>query len=311
MTNVKSNLFLKAGLFFLLSVVVTGCSPVDYFNNTFLNEFQPLGYTSLNTIEGRGPLNIVVENLTEEARHQESAVFTINYIDQQGNYQTLTTPPLNAVPLDQRDPNSPDFDPSYRSIIVLDCGIREMWFSGTVYRTKIVEKEETIDLGNDKSQDISFVSASVVKFTDPNSEIELSTSEFSSIDAPQMPPFHLQQTKHFKCGDIIVVGLLDQRTGNQRIDLQTYSDGVNYVDLNSIPYVISEGDPNLFPPGTNPRFVFNPTHSLIMQEYVYPKGYVILPLTIPNMTGIDQAYSVLLQMAAELANQKTTTTTKR
>ncbi len=308
MTRMKSNPFLAMGLCCLLGLVLGGCAPFDFFNHDFLNEFQPLGITSLNTLQGAGPINLVLENLSEEARHQETAVFTIYYIDAQGNQQTVTTKPLKAVPVDKRDPSKANFDPSYRTIVVLDCGVREIWFSGTVYRTRFVGQEETVDLGNQQSVDISYTTSYIVRTPSDLSvpATKMTTTDFEALSAVQMPPFHLQQTKHFKCGDIIVVGLLDQRTGNQTIDLVDFDDEITYTDLNSLSeqyYHIDPNDPNS-PANSNVRYgrwIFDPAHSFFFEEYVYPKGYIIIPLTVPNMEGIDQAFDILVQMAAQFA----------
>jgi hypothetical protein len=311
MTRLKSRTLLMAGICCLWGMALTGCSIADYFNPTFLDTFQPLGINSLNTIEGKGPVNVVVENVTTEAKHQESALITVIYMDAQGKTLSLTSQPLNAVPEAKRNPLNANFDDSFRDTLVFDCGIQQILFTGTVYRTKIVENKQTIDLGNNKSQDINYITASVIRVPADlfKPATQMITSVQDTFTAVQVPSVPLLLTKHFQCGDVILVGLLDQRTRNQMIDLQTYE--AAYTDLNSLAVnlVPDPNDPNaipnpsLFPSGPNPQFIFNPSHSYIQAEYQYPVGYVIIPTAMPNMTGIDQVFTTLISIAATNATR--------
>lgn len=297
MTRHKSKFLYFAGLMCLLQGIFAGCGTVDLFNESFLNEVFPSLGGSLITVEAKGPLTVVLENLTVEARHQEYAAMGINYVDAQGNGQTVSMRTLSAVPEDQRDPSSPDFDSSYREILVLDCGIREIWFYGTAYRTKIEIKTETVDLGNSQSTSVSFTTASVVKSRDADGTYSFNTLEYSNYTAVQVPPAHLKVTTHYKCGDVIVVGLLDQRSNNRSIVPQTYGEA-NYVDANSIP-----GD---F--GTQ-LYVGDLNNTRIRQEYQYPAGYVVIPLVMPNLTSLNDAAGQLVEVAAQYATTETAGTT--
>jgi hypothetical protein len=303
MTRTKSSQLVSAGAFSPLIALLSGCAGFDrFFNPNFLNTEQPFGQTSLNTVKGSGPVTIVVENLTTEARHQENAQITINYIDEQLNTQMFTTQPLNAVPEANRDPNKPNYDSSYRQIIVLNCGIQEVWFNGIVYRTRIDSQTQTIVLGNQQSTDITYSAAAITRFP---ADVSLPATSMTTIlpfdayIAPQFLPSHLLQTKHFQCGDVILVGVLDQRTQNSQIFLQQYT--TQYTDLNSLSKAFPTSNSNLQPPPPNQRFIFDPTHAELTGEYQYPVGYTIIPLVLPNMTGVVQAESVLVQMAAQSA----------
>ncbi|NLE30440.1 MAG: hypothetical protein GX629_12300 [Phycisphaerae bacterium] len=286
MTKHKSKFLYFAGAICLLSGLFAGCGATDLFNDQFLNQFFPDLGGSLSTIRGKGPLTIVLENLTIEARHQEYATMGISYIDSTGAPQSVSRRTLLAVPEEDRNPASADFDPRYREIIILDCGIQEIWFSGTVYRTTIEEKDETVTLGNEESVQINFATASVVKSQDEEGEFEFFTQDFSNFSAVQIPTAHLQVTRHYKCGDVIVVGLLDQRGPNRAIVPQVYES--DYVDANSIPGEF----------GPTERFVPDVNNSRLRQEYRYPVGYVVIPLVMPNLTGVYSATSAMIDIAA-------------
>jgi hypothetical protein len=313
MTKKKSSYLILTGIFFLGGLFTGGCGTFNLFNNDFLNQYQPLGQTSLNTLQAKGPVTIVLENLTAEAKHQENAMFTVYYIDEQGNQQTLTPQtPLKAVPaslpnpadpthpFDPRNPSDPHFDPSYRQVYVLDCGVKEIWFSGTVNRTQINSGTATVNLGNQQSQSITFCSALVTKTgTAPN--VKLITNQFQAFPAVQIPPAHLQEKAHFQCGDVIVVGLLDQMNAAKAMIPMSLT--CDYTDLNSLPQTFPPTDPNLFPPGANPLYIFNPTHSLLLAEYQYPASYVIIPIALPNMAGVNTVLPLMQQVAAEYAEK--------
>jgi hypothetical protein len=272
----------------LLQGLFAGCGTVDLFNETFLNEFFPSLGGSLVTVQAKGPLTVVLENLTVEARHQEYAAMGISYLDANGTSQTVSMRTLDAVPEDERDPSSADFNSAYREIIVLDCGIQEIWFNATAFRTKIAVKTQTVTLGNTQSTSITFTTASVVKSQEADGTYSFDTLEYSNYAAVQVPAAHLQVTKHYKCGDVIVVGLLDQRSNNQTIVPQTYE--ADYVDVNSIP-----GD---F--GTN-LYVADLNNTRIRQEYQYPIGYVLIPLVMPNLASINAAAGQMVEIASQYA----------
>ncbi|MFA5866173.1 MAG: hypothetical protein WC975_15985 [Phycisphaerae bacterium] len=301
MTRTKSSQLVSAGVIFLSIMLFSGCATFDnLLNPTFLNTEQPFGQTTLNTVQGKGPVTIVLENLTAEARHQEYAFINIFYIDEQGNTLGVGVG-LKAVPEAQRNPASANYDSSFREVIVLDCGIKELWFSGIVYRTRIETKTQTIVLGNQQSQDITFGTAAITRI--PSDLAVAATSmtslQFDSFLAPQFVSSHLLQTTHFSCGDVVLVGLLDQQTQNSMIDLQQYTS--QYTDLNSLSNTFATTNSNLFPSPPSQRFIFDPTYAELMGEYQYPAGYTVIPLVLSNMVDVDQALGTLKQIAAQNA----------
>jgi hypothetical protein len=273
----------------LLLSMVTGCGSLNLLNNDFLNTFMPLGQTSLNSVEGKGPVTIVLENLTVEAKHGEDAIITIHYVDENGITQQFTPKTLNAVPADQRDPAGDDYDSSYKETIILDSGVREIWVTGTVYRTSIEIKTETSQISTNTTTTYTYCSAS------PNNT--------QSYTAYQLPPVHLEESKHFKCGDVIVVGLLDVRSRNGNVIWQTYAcEYTNWDSLSAATQAESGKTPfSLFP--SNIQLISDPVNQWIQTEYEYPAGYVLIPVALPNLAGADSLLPAMVKIASEFATE--------
>jgi hypothetical protein len=273
---------------------LAGCGSLNMFNSNFLNTFLPFGWSSLNQVEGKGPVTVILENLTKEANHQENAVITINYIDANGVTQTFTPSPLNAVDEDKRDPASADYDPSYKETIILDCGVQEIWVTGTVYRTTISEETQTIDIGNNNTLSITYTTASVIKGKDSEGNTEFTTTEYSSYTANQLPSAHMVVSQHFKCGDVIVIGMMDQQARNGAFVPQTYT--ATYADINSLPgnAVFQNSNWFYYPPDSTTgiqmltsQFVPDTNNTLIREEFTYPAGYVLIPIVLPNVSDVE------------------------
>lgn len=298
-------------LLVILGLVLGGCASLNLFNNTFLNTFQPFGVTSLNNVEAKGPLTVVVENLTVEARHQEFAQIVISYVDETGNIRSVQSSPLRAVPLNQRDPTKANFDPSYREILVLDCGVQSMAFSGVVSRTAIrVVQTPVVPLVSTTTDNntsttvvtdtvnIDVASPAVLR-DNSTTPARLTTQTFEQFVATQVPAAPLIQTLHYQCGDVVVVGLLDQQTTNNQIALQLYPSTFDNANGLSANFDNATRDTALFPYGF--PWLYDPTNSYLTAEYQYPVGYVLIPLVLPNIQGIDQVLPVMQQIAAQNA----------
>jgi hypothetical protein len=272
----------------LLLSMVMGCSSLNILNNDFLNTFMPLGQTSLSNIEGKGPVAIVLENLTVEARHGENAIITIRYIDENGNTQWLTpSNPLPAVAEDQRDPQGPNYDGSYKETFILDCGVREIWVTGVVYRRAIELTTETDQSNTVLSRDYTYCTAS------PNTT--------QSYIATQLPEAHLKESKHFKCGDVIVIGLLDGRLANGSGSWQTYAcDYTNWASLSVETQAATGATPfSLLP--SNIQLISDPVNQWMQLEYRYPTHYVLIPAALPNLAAVADALPMLIGIAVENA----------
>jgi hypothetical protein len=298
----KSKVLYLAGLLCLFQGVFVGCGSTDLFNDTFLNTFFSWAGGSLNTVQAKGPLTIVLENLTYEYRHGEYAAMGISYIDADGNTMTVSNRILDAVALDNRDPSSDTYDSDYREVIILDCGLQEIWFTATVYRTTITSDTETITLSSSSTLDITYAT--------------IKSSAYTSFTAAQTPSAHLVQDEHFECGDVIVVGLLDARYSNGAIIPQTYDDEITYTDLSILSgtwdstaktytYEDVYGDEHVASSVTvySSNFILDASKTLLRGEYYYPAAYVLVPLALPNIDDVSgdvySATSALENQAAE------------
>jgi hypothetical protein len=274
--------------------------------NTFLS---PFGVSSLDKVEGTGPVTVVLENLTAEGSHGEYAKVTVNYIDASGTTQTYTIT-LDAVDADKRDVNT-----SYKKTITLDCGVQAIWFSATIYRVTISEEEDTVTVDQTETT-VNYTTAAVDRKTDSEGNVVLEGNTFTAYTATQLPNVQLLVDSHYKCGDVIVAGVMDELNSKGNIVLQTYATAT-YVDVASLPGTtkLTNGLWYYYPPDSttgvamlagSSSYLLDSSNNYIQGEYPYPAAYSIIPVVYSNVSGlsdvIDDANEAIEQTAIEYSD---------
>lgn len=323
--------FVRLFVLVIIGVTLTGCLNFNLFNDSFLDKFEPFGITSLDQVQGKGPVNIVLENLTTESCHGEYVGVTVFYLDSSGAQRSLPVRNIPAVAPDKRDPTAANYDPDFRRTIVLSCGVRAVWIEATVYRRKITAKTKAdsayIPDVNEKTKDIIFPDGShnTFPFGDVKGRTEGTTggsdvtfysveSTFEGKSAFRFPPGAiLSETRQFKCGDVIVFGILDRLASNGTIIEQTYADDVTYTYFTAGDFLCNENPRQIwnettqqFEDITNPSesvYYDDANQTLLKKFYQYPDAYIILPFVISGIDQINAASTALVTQAQQLAGK--------
>ncbi len=308
---------------------LTGCADLNMWNNAFLDQYQPFGVSSLDLVQGKGPVVVVIENLTTEACHGEYADVVVHYIDESGSERTYPVRNIPAVEESKRDPQQSNFDSRFRRTVILSCGVRAIWIEAKIYRRKIISEEDerqfilerdangdpihrTITLPDGTTQDFTYGhfeghAGTGTGGTEKTTISRVDATTFESLSAVRVPPNSvLEETKHFKCGDVVVFGILDHLRSDGRIYNPTYTSNLTYFTASD--FLCNGRNRQLYDPNTqqyndinNPNdtvYYEDPNHILLTSFYQYPDAYIILPIVMPNTdvsTAANAAASGLIR----------------
>ena len=307
------------------------------FNSAFLDQYEPLGISSLDLIEGKGPVVVIIENLTTEACHNEYCDVIVHYIDESGVSRTYPVRNIPAVKQEYRDPNNARFDSSFRRTVILNCGVRSIWIDATIHRRLIVseENDQQFILERDANGDpvhrtITLPDGSTQTFTyghfEGHSEsgtgnaekvtvCRVDSTKLESVSAIRVPPMaRLEETKHFKCGDVVVFGILDHLRSDGKIATPTYNCRLTYFTetnflCNGRKRQIYNETTQQYEDINNPTdsvYYEDPNHTLLTKFYQYPDAYIILPMVMPGTdisTAANAAASGLIRQVQAMSQE--------
>jgi len=302
------------------TVLLTGCATLsDVFTGQFLDTFQPFGQDSVTAPQRQGVVIVVVENLTEEWRHGETASFEITF-DGEGQGQFVQGD-VKAVPRQLRTIVS-----GHRRTTLLPCTVNSVTVTATVSQTELRANDVEIPTGQDQT-------ATQTQFV-PQCNLTVETAAVASV------------TTEVQCGDIVVFGLLDNR--DREGDLIFPDFGAQAADQTDVVYnpgtvisgQITFTDPNTGEPRTvtvsttactqnvqdtaatlqtlleeqgiqdvqvdlvEQGFQLTNDLSVISDHFQYPVGYTILSLKADSrISSLQQLLAAFENMASTLASQ--------
>ncbi len=329
--------FMYLSILFVSIVFLAGCGDLNMFNSAFLDQYEPLGISSLDLVEGKGPVVVIIENLTTEACHGEYCNVVVYYVDESGAQRTYPVRNIPAVSEENRDPTGANFDASFRRTVILNCGVRKIWIEATIYRRSIVSEENdqqfilerdangdpvhrTVTLPDGTSQQFTYGhfeghSESGTGNAEKVTVCRIDSTKFDSISAIRVPPTSvLEETKHFKCGDVIVFGILDHLRSDGEISTPTYTCRLTYFTENDFlcngrKRQIYNETTQQYDDINNPTdsvYYEDPNHVLLTEFYQYPDAYIILPMVLPGTdvsTAANAAASSLIRQVQAMSQE--------
>jgi len=176
-----------------VTLMACSCTATDIFSAQFLDDFAPFGLTPVTDRDRTGVIIVVMENLTREWRHGETAAFSGTY----GQTGAFIEPGVPSVPRELRATLT-----SHTRTILLPCTAQTVSVGATVSRTSLRTDSREVTRGDNET------------FT----EIRwIPQCGLSDTSAPVVGT-----SDNVSCGDIIIFGLLDLLDENGALVVPDY-----------------------------------------------------------------------------------------